>query len=397
MSYTVQNAKNELLGMMHGTTLDDIINIDGVFDRAARQLLMDVDPQETIRSSYIPFYDKLYTFPLAADVKGNKIIDVQHLHDRGGRIYPQNYSQEFSIKQQQQNARSLNISFRNGLKYLSLKAFELPQAITIAETSNATDWSAVLAMTGLSDTDTNTVTGDGSLYYNYNGANLSATMSTTVDALDLSDLEDRNAGVFLLNTSVPVGASLASMTLKIGSGAGDYITITSTSTHQGTVFQNAWNAVSFLLANGTETGTIDWSAITIAEVTWTFTSTTPQTGIYLDGLFFSKGEYLEYLYYSKFLFRNTAGVFQETVDDDTNIINLDTETYNLYLYQVALLASQEQQSANTGFDANFFAQKYKDCLDRYKNMYKAEVQTPQSTYYKIQRGGYPQTSRRFKR
>ena len=65
MSYTVQNAKNELLGMMHGTTLDDIINIDGVFDRAARQLLMDVDPQETIRSSYIPFYDKLYTFPLA--------------------------------------------------------------------------------------------------------------------------------------------------------------------------------------------------------------------------------------------------------------------------------------------------------------------------------------------
>lgn len=395
--YTVQDAKNELTGLMHGTTLDDIVNLDGLFDRAARQLLLDVDPQETIRSSQIPFYDKLYTFPLASDVKGNKIIDIQHLHDRNGRIYPQNYTQEFSIKQQRINERSLNVTFRNGLKYLSLNTFELPEAVTISPTNDATEFNAVLSVTNLSDNTTNTVTGDGSLYFDYNGANLNATIDTTVDPIDMSDVDAMNAGVFLTNVSVPDGDAVASMSLKIGTDSSNYVSMTSSTTHQGTVFQNGFNAVSFLLADSTETGSVDWSSIAYAELTITFKSTAAQTGIYVDGIFYSEGEYLEYVYYSKYLFINSSGAFQERVTADTDIINLDTDGFNLYVHLLGLFSAQQQQSANSTFDAGFFAQQYRDSLAKYKAAYKGETQLPQSTYYSVQRGGYPYTSRRFKR
>jgi len=292
---------------------------------------------------------------------------------------------------------SLVCNFRNGLKYLSLSTFELPEAVTISPTNDATEFNAVLSVDNLSDNSTNTITGDGSLYFDYNGANLNAVIDTTVDAIDMSDIDAMNAGVFMTNVSLPDGAALASATIKVGTDSSNYVSMTSTTTHQGTVFQTGWNPISFLLADSTETGTVDWSSIAYSELMLTFTSTDPQTGIYVDGIFYSEGEYLEYLYYSKFLFINTNGAFQERVTSDTNIVNLDTDGFNMYVFLVGLYSSQQQQSANTQFDAGFFAQQYKESLAKYKAAYKGETQLPQSTYYQVQRGGYPYTSRRFKR
>lgn len=47
MSYNILDLKNDLEGVLHGTTNNQIQNLDGVINRAARQLLLDLDPQET--------------------------------------------------------------------------------------------------------------------------------------------------------------------------------------------------------------------------------------------------------------------------------------------------------------------------------------------------------------
>jgi hypothetical protein len=88
-------------------------------------------------------------------------------------------------------------------------------------------------------------------------------------------------------------------------------------------------------------------------------------------------------YYSKFLFRDAiTGAWQETVTDSSNLVNLDTESYNLFLYQSTYLAAQQQQGLGAlFFDANYFLQLYQQDLKRYKSIYKSEVQIPQSTYY----------------
>ena len=79
MAYSVQTAKNDLAGVLHGTQLSQIQNLDGVFNRAARQLLLDLDPQETKRVVEFtnPIFNTVFDYPIAADVKGNKIIDIR--------------------------------------------------------------------------------------------------------------------------------------------------------------------------------------------------------------------------------------------------------------------------------------------------------------------------------
>jgi len=77
------------------------------------------------------------------------------------------------------------------------------------------------------------------------------------------------------------------------------------------------------------------------------------------------------------------------VTDDSNLINLDTESYNLLLNLVAYYSLQQQQGLDAQFyDGNFFLQEYTQALAAYKAMYKSEIQKPQSTYYATPSKGY---------
>ncbi len=78
MSYSVLDLKNDITAILHGTTSNQIQNFDGAIGRAAREVLLDVDPQETIRQVEFvaPIFNTVFDYPIAADLKGNKIIDI---------------------------------------------------------------------------------------------------------------------------------------------------------------------------------------------------------------------------------------------------------------------------------------------------------------------------------
>jgi hypothetical protein len=137
----------------------------------------------------------------------------------------------------------------------------------------------------------------------------------------------------------------------------------------------------------TVTGTPDVTAINYIVVS--MPTTAIQTGAKLNYITISLGNYLEYEYYSKYLFRDViTGAFQEKVTDNSNLINLDTETYNLFFNLSASLAVQQQQGLDALFyDGSFFAQKYAEGVMKYKSLYKSEAQKPQTRYY-----GVPQPS-----
>ena len=98
---------------------------------------------------------------------------------------------------------------------------------------------------------------------------------------------------------------------------------------------------------------------------------------------------MEYVYYSKYLFRDSStGTFQETVTDDSNLINLDTDSYNLLFNKTAYYIAQQLQGQDAMYDASYWANEYKTALDRYKMMYKSEVQKPKVPYYGFPTPGY---------
>ena len=83
--------------MLHGTTLNQIQDIYGVFYRAARQVLADIDPQETICiETTNPIFSGVWDYPVPVDLKGNKIIDIAPQINRlPSQIANQSYNQQF--------------------------------------------------------------------------------------------------------------------------------------------------------------------------------------------------------------------------------------------------------------------------------------------------------------
>lgn len=203
--------------------------------------------------------------------------------------------------------------------------------------------------------------------------------NSTMESVNLSEVE--NQAYLFVWIYVPTGSSLDSVGLRWGSGSSNYWTQTVSQNQQATTFVNGWNLCQFIWSTSTTVGSPDSEDITYARVT--LSTNAAMTGCLVNGLDSILGTILSYEYYSKYMFRNVStGAYQETVLDDSDLINLDTESFNLLTYKTAALAVQQQQGLDASFyDGPFFENKYQAELLRYKSMYKSELQKPQSVYY----------------
>lgn len=383
--YSVQDAKNDLQGVIHGTQLNQITNLNGIFNRAARQLLLDVDPQETKRTLEFvnPVFNTVYDYPIAADVKGNKIADIRPQVRRLPRdIWAQAYNQAFDVWKANifTLANMFTMNFNTGVKTLRIDAPFLNPPIIINQADDTTDngtWSAGGTATNLTNNNVNFVQGSGSLQFD-SATGAAYIENSTMGQLNLTN--HLNQSSLFVYVYVPTGSSLTSVNLRWGSSSSDYYSSTVTLNQQGVAFVNGWNLCQFVWSTATTVGTPDVTEIDYVRVTLNVTASL--TACLVNGVDSILGSILEYEYYSKYLFRDAStGAFQETVTDDSNLINLDTESYNIFFNQLAYLAVQQQQGRDASYDASFFKDAYDTGVARYKAMYKAENQKPQSVYY----------------
>lgn len=387
MAYNISQLKVDLSGILHGTTNNQIQGLDNLINRAARTLLLDVDPQETKRTlEFIaPIYNSVYDYPIAADVKGNKIIDIFPQVQRLPRdIWLQAYNQMFDVAKQNiftsQNMFTMN--FNTGLKTIRINAPYLNPPIIINQADNTTDngtWATGGTASNIQNNFTNFVQGAGSIQFDITtGAGWIE--NSTMSAVNLT--QHLNQSSLFENVYIPTGASLTSVELRWGSSSSNYYTKTVTQNQQGTAFVNGWNLMQNIWSSATTVGSPNVAAINYVRVTLNVTAN--MTACKVNGIDSILGTILNYEYYSKYIFRDAiTGAFQETVTDDSNLINLDTESYNLLFSLVASLAVQQQQGLDaTFYDSSFFAQQYQTALAAYKQLYRSEVQKPQTQYYR---------------
>lgn len=387
MAYSIATLKNDLEGMMHGTTLDQITNLDGLINRAGRQLLEDVDPQETKRTTQFvnPIYSNVYDYAVPVDLKGNKIIDIKpQVNRQPNDIYPQTYNQNFDLAKSFDLASASTIKFNNGVKTIGITNPFVSRATVLNQADTPTDngtWIVTGDASNIQTDYVNFAAGSSSLEFTLDASgSVGGLVNSTITSIDLSDTE--NQGAFFLYVYLPDASVFTNVIFKVGSSSSDYWSGTITTTQSGTEFVNGWNLLQLNWANASTTGSPDASDITYIKVDYTYDGTL-QAGVHLDNIVYNLGTILEIEYYSKYLFRNSlTGAFQETVESDDDLINLDTESYNLLTFLVALYATQQQSGAEGNFDYNFFKEQYFMALSRYKAMYKSEIQKPQLLYYK---------------
>ncbi len=392
-AYNIQQLKNDLQGSLHGTRLNQITNLDGLIYRAARQVLQDIDAQETKRTvEFInPIFNSVFDYPIADDVKGNKIIDILPQVNRIPRdTWLQSYNQAFDIAKQNIFAlpNMFTMNFNTGIKTIRINAPFLNPPVIINQADNVTDngtWATGGTASNISTNNTNFAQGSGSLQFD-GTTGAAYVQNSTMSAVNLTN--QLNQSSLFVWVYAADATKLTSVNLQWGSSSSNYYTETVTVNQQSNSFVNGWNLCQFIWANATIVGTPDVSAINYVRVTLNITGT--ETAMKVNGINSILGSIMSYEYYSKFLFRDAiTGAFQETVTDDSNLINLDTDSYNLLFNQVAYLAFQQQQGLDaTFYDGGWAKSAYDQGVAKYKLMYRSEVQKPQTSYYGMPPKGY---------
>lgn len=392
MSYSVLNAKQDLTGIIHGTTLNKVTNLNQLFNRSARQVLQDLDPQETIRIQQLnPVFTGVFDYPIPSDLKGTKIIDVfPQVNRTPNQITLSRYNQDFDLAKTSL-MNMFTIVYNTGVKYLRLNSpyLNAPIGLNGADsiTGNGT-WAVGGDAGNLTVDNVNFVFGGGSLEFDLSGVATSGYLeNSTMAAVDLSTL--LNQGSNFLYTYLPTASAFTDLKYRFGSSPTDYYEKTITQTQQDTDFQDGWDLLRTPWLGSTVVGSPDPSSITYIRVTWDYDGN-PQTGIHLNSIFASLGTILNLEYYSQDLFSDAiTGAFQATVTDDSNLINLGLDSYNIFLNQLAYLVSQQIQGANAmQFDSEFFLKAYQEGVTKYKLMYKSQIQKPQTNYYVMPPKGY---------
>lgn len=379
MSYSIQNLLTDLSGSFHGTTINKVPNIYGVISRSARELLLDIDPKETSRTVQMPqIFNSIYDYALPSDLKGDAIIDLK---PQAGRTpsdqFNQWYSKSFDANKSFQNKNAISVEWNGGIKTIRIEADSLTHPTTICDTGSITGWSpAVTLTTG--------VAGAGALQFNLPAQASYSEAITTLYPIDLSG--HLNVSTLFLWVYMPNGSGVTSLDLRWGSSASAYYTGTATETQQNTAFQDGWNLLAFPWTS--VVGSPDVTKVTYSRINFNYNGTA-QTGVKICNLVSALGYIYDLKFYSKYLFRDAStGVFQESVSDvtdNTKLINLDTDSYNMLLNKTSEYVAQSLQGADSAFDFTFFNNKYNNGLVAYSAKYPSERLVKAEPYYTFNR------------
>ena len=142
-------------------------------NRAARQVILDIDPMEMKRSAQIvgTVFNMVYDYPVPVDLKGNKIIDIFPQVNRYPKdVWLQYYNQYFDrYKGNTWSSDMFTINMNSGLKTIRINAPFLPPPILI-DALNSLTGSGTYTAGGGATTPTidnvNYVANGGSLMFN---------------------------------------------------------------------------------------------------------------------------------------------------------------------------------------------------------------------------------------
>lgn len=401
MSYPVQTLITDLGSVIHGTKTNKIPNLYGHISRAARQVTQDVDPKETQRIvSLSQVFNDVYDYPAPADLKGDRIVD---LRPQAGRqpydIFTQGYSMDFDAWKSVSLENKILTQWNTGIKTLRIEAPTLTSPTTLCDTSTISGWTATAGAQNISLDTTNNVAGGGAIIFDLAaGSGTGSIQISSLSAVDLSGLVNKSYGFAWVY--LPTAAAITSLNMRWGSDiTANYYNLTVTTTQQGTAFADGWNLIALPWVSAVKVGSPVATAYDSVQLNVAYNSTL-QTGLKLCNVTFAPGYIFEIQYYSKYLFRDAStNVFQgavTSVADNTKLINLDTDSYNLLFNKTAFYIAQALQGADAMYDATFWDTEYDNSLKRYRALNPSEAILKSATYYELPRNGYGRGNRFFR-
>lgn len=376
---------------LHGTSANQLSDFYGLAFDAAVKCQEDCDFEETRRTLPLttPLYGQAaFDYACPADLKGNRLIDLRPQANRQLSDVPvQIRSQEFDlIKTQVTSGSRLEVRWNRYLKTLRIALPALGNILLndcATPTSNGT-WTGSNGASNLETDNLRFVQGNSSIKYSQDASGTGTLTNTTMTAMDLTDYEDVSVLFMWVYNEANLPTSYA---MRWGSDVtANYWSNTVTAQWDGSAFQEGWNLIGFDWQTATQTGSPDVTEVDAVQLDIVIVGAA--TPVNIDNIVVSRGSIYDIEYYSKYLFRNVAGAFKEKPTLDTDLVNLDTDSYGVYTNCVALFAAQQQQGRDSSFDLSYFERMYAQSAASYNMKYPSQAQKAVGSYYVVRRSSY---------
>jgi len=340
--HTVANLKDSVAGILSGIDINNVDNLYGAFERAARVTCQKADIPEASGLQNITLYKGVFDYACDPTVFGTAITDIR---PQGISRPPNNFvfkrdADDFDrTKNFIANGTMATFAYANGVPIIRIASSNPQYQSVIDSMTQVGNWVAGGSASGLVQDRAVFYQSPASLRFTLTGASSGTLTETLTSATDLSSYQ--GVGVAFLAIDITGTASdLTSIQLKLGSDSGNYTSLTKTQGFLGAWTSGNWLLVAFDFALGNDTGTPNWSSIAYVQLTFNHSGTL--TNFRVGDLFISQPSPAQILFQSAAIFVPSASsTASESITADTDTIVLNNPAYSIYEYESALSVLQQ--------------------------------------------------------
>lgn len=386
MIYTCSNLKDNVFDPKVFPLIDTEITTLNVLNRAVRSLKARLDLRSAKRKATTAptLFDEDFDYAWPTDGQGNKVIDLRPRTNRSRSLQWELRPPEEFDRLKQSVANLLSVTTENGLKRLLASANIDGSILTVSTLDDLTagggTWSAVGDAQNLAADGDNYVKGAGSIRWDIGstGGTTAGIQNAGLDSFDFEDFVNFNRSIFHW-VELTSETNITNFKIRIGSSTSDYYEITVTTTNEGTAFQAGWNLLRFDFVNKSTTGSPDATAGTYCSIFMTKSAgKINETGYHSDQIILEGGILHDLLYYSKYGWQTSAGVWIENATTSTDLLVADTDEFDLLVREAKIEAAKERKDYDV---LSILEEEQKEAVKQYQMDNPSEALLMTNDYY----------------
>lgn len=337
MAYTVGQLKDSVAGMLSGTNLNNVTNLNVAIERAARQLAQKIGLLDSMGRYNLTLYDGVFDYAVPSTIFGTDVYDIAPQGNSRSVIeytYKNPLMDFDREKNYQITGTRLTFEYNKGTPILRVSTVLTRAAAVIDPMTDTSGWTTGGSASGLTQDPTVFYQDDNSLRFQLTGASTGTlTKSISTQNFSTSGIAYQDVAVGFLALYAPSVSNLTSVTLRLGSSPTDYNEVTNTTGFLGSFSSGEWILVPFDFSTATTTGTPNWAAIDYCQVR--FTTSGSMSNVRVGSLWLSLPTPVMLKYKSSALFKALGQNPATTIVNDNDEVILQANTFTLFEHEVA--------------------------------------------------------------
>lgn len=373
--FTIFQLKSDWSGKLHGGGLNDVPNVGGLINEAARAVNNRVDLFETKKRTLLdsPYYSGDYRYNLPEDVKNEAIINVKSTTPDF-----KEYVRFSSPTDDTKRRPYFYVDYENHRKYLVINDQTNKTHTDIELFEEGNPWTADASVSNFQVEYFNYVRGESAQRFDKSSGGSSTTVLSANYSKNFDLASFQNKSSFFLWLYLPTPENLSEVELRFGTDSSNVYKKLVTRPHDADEFYVGWNLIRFDWNHPDMDGS-PTTDVPYFELRFSLTAQTEN--ILVDSLFLAQPRPVEITYYSHTFFTDENNDSISETTQDTDRIYLSETGYNMFLYHLVYLTVQALQGSDGAFDEEYWRNEKNRVEKEYRQRHPSEIKQAVQSYY----------------